>query len=78
MGTIFSKKSAKFENYIQLIKEFFAVNQPTKYYVVVFTLFAVSFAISVIKNEVTSKMAWYIGMPYIIYMIFFGALEEVG
>ncbi|MDP4177129.1 MAG: type II CAAX endopeptidase family protein [Bacillota bacterium] len=78
MGALLSKKSGKVENYIQLIKESFTVRQPVKYYIVVFILFAVSFGIPAIRNEITSKMKWYMGIMYIFYMIFFGGLEEVG
>ena len=78
MGANISKKSGKIDSYFTLIKEVIAVKQPIKYYAIVLLLFAVSFGIPALRNEMASIKSWYFGIIYIFPMIFFGGLEEVG
>lgn len=77
-GYVISKKANRIEGFIPLVKEYFRVKQPLKYYVLMLGFFAISFGIPALMNGATNRMAWYYGFPLILQMIFFGGLEELG
>jgi membrane protease YdiL (CAAX protease family) len=77
-GYIFSKKLNRIKGFVPLVKEYFSVKQPLKYYALMIVFIALYFGVPTIMNGITSGTAWYLGFPLILQMIFFGGLEELG
>jgi membrane protease YdiL (CAAX protease family) len=77
-GYIISKKSNRIKGFVPLVKEYFSVKQPLKYYMIMFAFVVLSFGVPALMHEAKNGVAWYLGFPLILQMIFFGGLEELG
>lgn len=77
-GCVVSKLTGKIKNYREIIKIFFKVKEPLKYYAILVMFLIIVFGKQLVYSEVLENTTWYTFLFIFLQAILFGGIEEIG
>lgn len=77
-GIVVSKKSGHISSYIEILKDYFHIRQPVKYYGLVAIFLLILFGIQIFTGKVIDGVTWYMFPMFFAQAIVFGGIEEIG
>ena len=77
-GAFIAKRSGKINSYIELIKDFFRIKQPTIYYIITVSFLLFIFGSRILQGQLREGQNWLDILWIFIMSILFGGIEEIG
>lgn len=77
-GIIISKKSGRFADYKNLLKDYFGFKQPLKFYGIVVLFILIVFGLQLFTARISDGVVWYTFPIFFLQSIIFGGIEEIG
>lgn len=77
-GIIVSKKSGRVSGYTEILKDYFGMKQPLRYYGLVALFLLILFGWQIFNGKMVEGVMWYTFPILFVQAILFGGIEEIG
>lgn len=77
-GIIISKKSGRVDKYLDILKDYFKLKQPIKFYGVVILFLLILFGVQMFTGKTEDGVVWYTFPILFAQALIFGGIEEIG